>query len=48
LPPPPGFVESSTNIPTAAALLSFPLDENSAASPWEDNTLAPMIWDDLN
>jgi hypothetical protein len=27
------------------------LDENSAgagpSSPWEDNTLAPMIWDDL-
>lgn len=48
LPPPPGFAEQSTSNPTAAAMLSFPLDENQATSPWEDNTLAPMIWDDLS
>ncbi|KAJ6114847.1 hypothetical protein N7486_000625 [Penicillium sp. IBT 16267x] len=43
LPPPQGFLESSGNA------LSFSLDENPAgpSSPWEDNTLAPMIWDDL-
>lgn len=50
LPPPPGFVESSASNPATAGLLSFPLEENPAGgpSPWEDNTLAPMIWDDLN
>ncbi|KAJ5769117.1 hypothetical protein N7520_003676 [Penicillium odoratum] len=44
LPPPQGFLEPSANA------LSFSLDENPAAasSPWEDNTLAPMIWDDLS
>ncbi|KAJ5116227.1 hypothetical protein N7456_000575 [Penicillium angulare] len=44
LPPPQGFLEPSANA------LSFPLDDNSAApsSPWEDNTLAPMVWDDLD
>ncbi|KAJ5930452.1 hypothetical protein N7466_005945 [Penicillium verhagenii] len=43
LPPPQGFLEPSANA------LSFPLEESSAgpSSPWEDNTLAPMIWDDL-
>lgn len=43
LPPPQGFLESSGNA------LSLSLDENPAgsSSPWEDNTLAPMIWDDL-
>lgn len=43
LPPPQGFLEPSANA------LSFPLDDNSGAptSPWEDNTLAPMVWDDL-
>ncbi|KAJ5652205.1 hypothetical protein N7507_009631 [Penicillium longicatenatum] len=45
LPPPQGFLESSGNA------IAFSLDENSAgagpSSPWEDNTLAPMIWDDL-
>ena len=50
LPPPPGFVEpSASNLPTSG-ILSFPLDETPAggSSPWEDNTLAPMVWDDLN
>ncbi|KAJ5288860.1 hypothetical protein N7478_001890 [Penicillium angulare] len=44
LPPPQGFLESSANA------FPFPLDESSAApsSPWEDNTLAPMVWDDLD
>lgn len=49
LPPPHGFFESSANIPSAAGLLAFPLDENpasGASSPW-DNTLAPMVWDEL-
>lgn len=43
LPPPQGFLETSGNA------LSFSLEENPAgpSSPWEDNTLAPMIWDDL-
>lgn len=51
LPPPQGFPEPSTsNMPAVSGLLSFPLDENAATgatSPWEDNTLAPMVWDDL-
>jgi hypothetical protein len=41
--------------PAAAGALSFSLDDASGASasaavetPWEDNTLAPMIWDELN
>lgn len=51
LPPPSqGLLEhSANNVPAVSGLLSFPLDENSAAgasSPW-DNTLAPMVWDDL-
>ncbi|KAJ5613742.1 hypothetical protein N7528_007396 [Penicillium herquei] len=43
LPPPQGFLEPSANT------LSFSLDDNAAtpSSPWEDNTLAPMVWDDL-
>lgn len=47
LPPPQGYLEQSTNVPGA---ISFPSDENAAGgapSPWEDNTLAPMVWDDL-
>ncbi|KAJ5464301.1 hypothetical protein N7475_007436 [Penicillium sp. IBT 31633x] len=57
LPPPPqGFLEHSMYLPpTAVGALSFSLDDASAAgassavdTPWEDNTLAPMIWDELN
>lgn len=51
LPPPQGFSEpSASNMPTVSGLLSFPLDENAASNAsgaWEDNTLAPMVWDDL-
>ncbi|KAJ5192438.1 hypothetical protein N7449_008580 [Penicillium cf. viridicatum] len=56
LPPPPqGFLEHSMYLPPAAAgVLSFSLDDGSGAgassaaeTPWEDNTLAPMIWDEL-
>ena len=56
LPPPPqGFSEHSVYLPPAATgVLSFSLDDGSGASaastvetPWEDNTLAPMIWDEL-
>ncbi|KAJ5118897.1 hypothetical protein N7476_011252 [Penicillium atrosanguineum] len=50
LPPPQGFFEpSASNMPAVSGLLSFPLDDNNAgpSSPWEDNTLAPMVWDDL-
>ncbi|KAJ5970631.1 uncharacterized protein N7479_000549 [Penicillium vulpinum] len=56
LPPPPqGFLEHSMYLPPAAAgALSFSLDDGSGAggssaaeTPWEDNTLAPMIWDEL-
>ncbi|CAG8898901.1 unnamed protein product [Penicillium egyptiacum] len=56
LPPPPqAFLEHSIYLPPAAAgVLSFSLDDGSGAgassaveTPWEDNTLAPMIWDEL-
>ncbi|KAJ5592444.1 hypothetical protein N7537_009348 [Penicillium hordei] len=56
LPPPPqGFLEHSMYLPPAASgVLSFSLDDGSGAgassaveTPWEDNTLAPMIWDEL-
>ncbi|KAJ5520094.1 hypothetical protein N7463_000547 [Penicillium fimorum] len=56
LPPPPqGFLEHSMYLPPATAgVLSFSLDDGSGAgassaveTPWEDNTLAPMIWDEL-
>ncbi|KGO75312.1 hypothetical protein PITC_001250 [Penicillium italicum] len=56
LPPPPqGFLEHSMYLPPAAAgVLSFSSDDGSGAgassaveTPWEDNTLAPMIWDEL-
>jgi hypothetical protein len=57
LPPPPqGFLEHSMYLPPAATggALSFSLDDGPATgassaveTPWEDNTLAPMIWDEL-
>ncbi|KAJ6085610.1 hypothetical protein N7499_005239 [Penicillium canescens] len=56
LPPPPqGFLEHSLSLPPAGGGgLSFSLDEGSGAgtssgveTPWEDNTLAPMNWDEL-
>ncbi|CAG7970863.1 unnamed protein product [Penicillium nalgiovense] len=57
LPPPPqGFLEHSMYLPPAAAggVLSFSLDDGPGTgassvveTPWEDNTLAPMIWDEL-
>lgn len=56
LPPPPqGFLEHSMYLPHAAAgVLSFSLDDgpgvgasSAVETPWEDNTLAPMIWDEL-
>lgn len=46
LPPPQGYLDNM--VPGA---LSFPSDDNAAGgapSPWEDNTLAPMVWDDLS
>ncbi|KAE8308689.1 hypothetical protein BDV41DRAFT_488673 [Aspergillus transmontanensis] len=50
--PPPGLpLESMAGAPSAA-VFSFPLDEN-ATNPtgvdpsWADNTLAPMVWDEL-
>lgn len=53
LPPPhQGFLDHAMSLPAAGGL-SFSLDEgsNPAASavetPWEDNTLAPMTWDEL-
>lgn len=57
LPPPAqGHVDHSMYPPpTAAGVLSFSLDDAAGAgvsstveTPWEDNTLAPMIWDELN
>jgi hypothetical protein len=55
LPPPPqGFVEHSMYLPPAATgVLAFSLEDGAGAgasaveTPWEDNTLAPMIWDEL-
>ncbi|KXG46108.1 uncharacterized protein PGRI_049640 [Penicillium griseofulvum] len=55
LPPPPqGFLEHSMYLPPAASgVLAFSLEDGSGAggstveTPWEDNTLAPMIWDEL-
>ena len=41
LPPPQCFIE-----PAANNSMSLSLDDNPA-TPWGDNTLAPMIWDDL-
>lgn len=53
LPPlPQGFLEHPVSLPATGGL-SFPLDEGPNAdssateAPWEDNTLAPMIWDEL-
>lgn len=49
LPPPLGFPESTANISSVPGIVGFPLDENpagGASSPW-DNTLAPMLWDEL-
>ncbi|EPS26873.1 hypothetical protein PDE_01813 [Penicillium oxalicum 114-2] len=49
LPPPSNYFEQPST--GASGNLSVPPDENLAAgtsSSWEDNTLAPMIWDDLN
>ncbi|KAB8277843.1 hypothetical protein BDV30DRAFT_168845 [Aspergillus minisclerotigenes] len=50
--PPPGLpLESMAGAPSTA-VFSFPLDEN-ATNPtgvdpsWADNTLAPMVWDEL-
>ncbi|KAJ5780464.1 hypothetical protein N7457_005624 [Penicillium paradoxum] len=57
LPPPAqGVMEHSMYLPPAAAgMLSFSLDDaagtgpsSAVETPWEDNTLAPMIWDELN
>jgi hypothetical protein len=55
LPPPQGFLEPSLGLPPAGVGgLSFSLDESSGTgtssgveTPWEDNTLAPMNWDEL-
>ncbi|CAL5866453.1 uncharacterized protein PFLUO_LOCUS661 [Penicillium psychrofluorescens] len=54
--PAQGFLEpSASSVPASAGFLSFSLDENPTASassgvdtPWGHNTLAPMVWDDLN
>lgn len=52
LPPPQGFPEpSASNMPAVSGMLTIPSDENTTAGaspPWEDNTLAPMVWDDLS
>ncbi|CAG8291707.1 unnamed protein product [Penicillium olsonii] len=53
LPPPPqGLLDNPIPL-SAAGGLSFSLEEGSGPAsstveaPWEDNTLAPMIWDEL-
>ncbi|GAQ04751.1 hypothetical protein ALT_2072 [Aspergillus lentulus] len=49
--PPQGLLEAA-NAPAGTTILHFPLDENSSNPPgvdasWADNTLAPMVWDEL-
>ncbi|KAJ5475436.1 hypothetical protein N7539_007723 [Penicillium diatomitis] len=48
LPPPPNYYEQQPN--SGPGNSTVPPDDNAAAgtSSWEDNTLAPMIWDDLS
>ncbi|KAF7718760.1 Telomere-associated protein 1 [Penicillium ucsense] len=48
LPPPPNYYEQQPN--SGPGNSAVPPDDNAAAgtSSWEDNTLAPMIWDDLS
>ncbi|RAK96549.1 telomere repeat binding factor family protein [Aspergillus ibericus CBS 121593] len=43
--PPQGFHESSSS--AGPGVFPFPLDENSGEASWADNTLAPMMWDEL-
>lgn len=50
--PPQGLLEAAANAPAGSTILHFPLDENSSHAPgvdasWADNTLAPMVWDEL-
>ncbi|GFF37350.1 meiotically up-regulated gene 152 protein [Aspergillus udagawae] len=50
--PPQGLLEAAANPPAGTTILHFPLDENSSNAPgvdasWADNTLAPMVWDEL-
>ncbi|PYI27588.1 hypothetical protein BP00DRAFT_429141 [Aspergillus indologenus CBS 114.80] len=56
--PPQGLLESSSTAAAAAtapapapgAAFPFPLDENTGTSDntsWTDNTLAPMVWDEI-
>ncbi|RAK76667.1 telomere repeat binding factor family protein [Aspergillus fijiensis CBS 313.89] len=56
--PPQGLLESSSYAAAAAtapapgtgAVFPFPLDENTGTSDntsWTDNTLAPMVWDEI-
>ncbi|KAJ9273734.1 hypothetical protein DTO212C5_13 [Paecilomyces variotii] len=49
--PPLGLPEAQTNVPHPNAF-PFPLDENTSGAsnsetPWEDNTLPPLVWDEL-
>ncbi|KNG80356.1 MYB DNA-binding domain protein [Aspergillus nomiae NRRL 13137] len=51
--PPPGLPLESVAGAPSTAVFSFPLDENTAnpsgVDPsWADNTLAPMVWDELS
>ena len=50
--PPQGLLEAAANAPAGTTILHFPLDEHSSNAPgvdasWADNTLAPMVWDEL-
>ncbi|KAF7156427.1 hypothetical protein CNMCM5623_010097 [Aspergillus felis] len=50
--PPQGLLEAAANAPAGTTILHFPPDENSSNAPgvdasWADNTLAPMVWDEL-
>ncbi|EAW09280.1 telomere repeat binding factor family protein [Aspergillus clavatus NRRL 1] len=50
--PPQGLLEASAGAPLGTAILHFPVDENTTNPPgveasWANNTLAPMVWDEL-
>lgn len=50
--PPLNLPDGSSTGASSTAVFQFPLDENPANAsgvdaPWADNTLAPMLWDEL-
>lgn len=50
--PPPNLPDGPSTGASSTAVFQFPLDENPPGAPavdasWADNTLAPMLWDEL-